>query len=190
MTDEQIESFLEKFDEADVDKSGTLGLTEFKVLFADILPGQDDEAAELYFNGIDVDGNKVVSKGEFQAFAKAALTKDTTYTLKLVFRAFDKNRNGSLEAAEIKQIGRYVGKELEDQEVQDGIAKLAPGKTGLNFAQVVKLLTDADIAGDTDPYDGKLKKPDAGATPAGAKDSAQAGANPEKGKKSGCCLLL
>jgi Ca2+-binding EF-hand superfamily protein len=205
MSDEQVEGFLKKFDEADTNNSGKLGLSEFIAFFPEIIPGQNDEAARTYFRGIDINGDGTVAKDEFRAFVVAALTKDKTYTLKLVFRAFDVNRNNLLEVGEIKQIGQYVGAELDDAAIEEGIERIGgQGKTGLNFAQVVKLLLDIDIAEDTDPYDGRLKKPAgdaptpaepaaatpaAGDAPAGKADPAQPAAKPEE-KKSGCCLLL
>jgi len=209
MTDAQVDAFMAKFDAADADRSGALKFSEFQVLFAELMNNTDPAAAELYFNGIDINGDKSVAKDEFKAFAVAALNRDQEYTLKLVFRAFDKDRSNSLEAAEVKSIGRYVGRELSDEEVAAGIERYAgAGQTSLNFAQVVNLLLNVEIPPDTDPYEGKLKKTQAAASAAAAtaastaastaaaastdaaaaaKDNAAAAATEEKSK---CCLLL
>jgi Ca2+-binding EF-hand superfamily protein len=166
MSDEQVEAFLHKFDEADKKKKGELDFFNFKVLFAEVLNNNDEATAKLYFNGIDIDNSQAVSRDEFKAFVKAALTGDKVYTLKLVFRAFDKDRSRALDAAEVKEVGKYVGANLSDEEIAAGMLKLTGKKDGsLNYSQVVKLLTGQDISADTDPYDGKLKK-------------------------SGCCLIL
>jgi Ca2+-binding EF-hand superfamily protein len=185
MTDEQLESWGQKFEEADANSSGKLGLSEFLVFFPDIIPGIDEEGAKRYFRGIDVDGSGTVSRDEFLAFVKAALTKDKVYTLKLVFRSFDQNRNGILEPAEIKEIGRYVGTELDEQQIEDKIQEVAgESATGLTFKQVAKVLLGVDIP-DTEPVDEKSEQiaPEAEAAPAAAP-------KPEEQKKSGCCLLL
>jgi Ca2+-binding EF-hand superfamily protein len=166
MSDDQVNGFLAKFDEADTKKKGELDFAGFKVLFAEVMNNNDEATAQLYFNGIDIDGSKAVSRDEFKAFVKAALTGDKVYTLKLVFRAFDKDRSRALDAKEVKEVGKYVGANLTDDEVEAGLLKLTGKKNGaLNYAQVVKLLTNQDIDAATDPYDGKLKK-------------------------SGCCLIL
>jgi Ca2+-binding EF-hand superfamily protein len=166
MSEEQVNAFLNKFDVADTKKKGVLDFAGFKGLFAEVLNNNDEAAAQLYFDGIDIDGSKEVSRDEFKAFVVAALKGDKVYTLKLVFRAFDKDRSRALDAKEVKAVGKYVGADLTDDEVEAGLLKLTGKKTGaLNYAQVVKLLTGQDIDAATDPYDGKLKK-------------------------SGCCLLL
>jgi Ca2+-binding EF-hand superfamily protein len=165
MTDAQVQPFLAKFDAADTKKKGEIDFAAFKPLIGELLGKDDATTAQLYFDGIDIDGSKKVGKDEFKAFVVAALTKDTDYTIKLVFRAFDKDRSRNLDATEVKKIGEYVGKPLSDDEVAAGIERIAGKKNAkLTYAQVVKLLTDKDIPADTDPYDGKLK--------------------------SGCCLLL
>jgi Ca2+-binding EF-hand superfamily protein len=166
MTDEQVAVFLKKFDDADTKKKGTLDFSAFKILIAQVLANDDEPTAQIYFNGIDIDGNKSVSRDEFKDFVSAALKGDKVYSLKLVFRAFDKDRSRALDGKEVKAIGKYVGTELTDDEVEAGLIKLTGKKDGtLNYAQVVKLLTGQDIDAATDPYDGKLKK-------------------------SGCCLIL
>jgi Ca2+-binding EF-hand superfamily protein len=166
MSEEQVNAFLHKFDVADTKKKGVLDFTGFKGLFAEVMNNQDAEAAQLYFNGIDIDNSKEVSRDEIKAFIVAALTADKVYILKLVFRAFDKDRSRALDAKEIKAVGKYVGNELTDEQIEAALVKHTGKKKGsLNYAQVVKLLTGNDIDAETDPYDGKIKK-------------------------SGCCLLL
>jgi Ca2+-binding EF-hand superfamily protein len=165
MSDAQLQPFLAKFDAADTKKKGEIDFAAFKPLIGELLGKDDEKTAQLYFDGIDIDGSKKVGKEEFKAFVTAALAKDTDYTIKLVFRAFDKDRSRSLDAKEVKQIGEYVGRPMSDEDVAAGIERIAGKKDAkLNYAQVVKLLTNKDIDAKTDPYDGKLK--------------------------SGCCLLL
>jgi Ca2+-binding EF-hand superfamily protein len=166
MTDEQVNAFLTKFDEADTRKTGNLDFASFKVLFAQVLSNDDEPTAQLYFDGIDIDASKAVSRNEFKEFVTAALKGDKVYTLKLVFRAFDKDRSRALDKKEVKAISKYVGNELTDEEVETGLIKITGKRDStLTYAQVVKLLTGQEIDAATDPYDGKLKK-------------------------SGCCLLL
>jgi Ca2+-binding EF-hand superfamily protein len=165
MTDAQVKPYLDKFDAADAKKKGQIDYAAFKPLIGELLGKDDDRTAQVYFDGIDIDGSKQIGRDEFKAFVVAALTKDTNYTLKLVFRAFDKDRSRELDAKEIKEVGRYVGRELTDEEIETGIQRVGGKKGGkLKYSQVVKLITNKEVDPNTDPYDGKLK--------------------------SGCCLLL
>jgi Ca2+-binding EF-hand superfamily protein len=200
MTEEQLAAWGKKFDDADKDENGKLSPVEFRKFFPDIIPklAGDTDAADRYFRGIDIDGNGDISKEEFLAFVTAALTNDKEYSLKLVFRAFDVNNNGILEHDEIKQIGIYLGVDLDDQKIDERIGELAgEDAKGLNFKQLANLL-GVDVAEDADPRDGKGPKPippaakpdasaDAAATPA---EGAPAEPQAEEAKKSKCCLLL
>jgi Ca2+-binding EF-hand superfamily protein len=158
MTEAQLAPFLAKFDAADTKKKGEIDFAAFKPLIRELLGKDDEKTAQLYFDGIDIDGSKRVGRPEFKAFIAAALTKDADYTIKLVFRAFDKDRSRTLDAIEVKQIGEYVGWTMTDAEVSTGIERIAGKKDAkLTYAQVVKLLTNKDIDPNTDPYNGRLK---------------------------------
>jgi Ca2+-binding EF-hand superfamily protein len=148
MSDAQIAKFLEKFDAADPDHNG-VDRTEFTKLFKDVLGKDDPASADIYFRGIDVNGDKSLSREEFEAFVSAALTKDTNYTLKLVFRAFDRDRSSALDAKEVQQVGLYVGRKLTDDQVRQAIERITGDANGsLNYAQVVKLITGKDVPAD------------------------------------------
>jgi Ca2+-binding EF-hand superfamily protein len=166
MAEPDASPYLVKFDTADTAKKGKIGLAAFTPLIGELIGSQDPKKAELYFRGIDIDGSNEVSREEFEDFVKGVLRKDPKYIIKLIFRAFDKDRSSTLQLGEIKEIGEFVGHPLDDATVKAKIKEIT-GKEGsaLTFAQVVKLLTGETIKEDTDPYDGKLKK-------------------------SGCCLLL
>jgi Ca2+-binding EF-hand superfamily protein len=165
MTDAQVDAFLERFDEADKTKKGRIDFPTFKPLLFQLLNTEDERAADIYFRGIDIDNSQEISRDEFKQFVTAALAKDRTYTVKLIFRAFDKDRNRKLSAREIKEIGQFVEKPLTDDEIRAAIKAHTGNETGsLTFPQIAEMLTGEKVPDDADPYDGKLK--------------------------SGCCLLL
>ena len=159
MTQDALQPFLAKFDEIDTKKKGVLDLAQFKKLFPEVMGGElTDDTAEMYFRGIDIDNSKTVSRQEFGEFVKAALDRDSLYTIKLAFRSFDKDRSKSLDAAEVKGIATYVGRDMTDEEVAAAMEKLTGKSKGkLTYPQVVKMITGKDIDKDADPYDGKLK---------------------------------
>ncbi|OHS93640.1 EF hand family protein [Tritrichomonas foetus] len=159
MSSDAIAPFLAKFDEQDTKKKGVLELAAFKKLFPEVMGGEfNEETAEMYFRGIDIDNSKSVSRQEFSDFVKAALDKDATYTIKMAFRSFDKDRSKNLDAKEVKAIAGYVGRDMTDEEVAAAMEKLTGKSKGtLTYPQVVKMITGKDIDKDADPYDGKLK---------------------------------
>jgi Ca2+-binding EF-hand superfamily protein len=100
----------------------------------------------------------ITATDEFRDFVRAAVTKDKTYTIKFIFRAFDIDRNRKLSAREIKEIGEFVRKPLTDDEIRSAIkAQTGKENESLTFPQVVEMLTGEKFTGDPDPYDGKLK---------------------------------
>lgn len=159
MSSEQVDKFMEKFDEVDEKKKGSLDKTQFTTLFKQVMGGEvTDEMAEIYFNGIDIDGSKSIGRDEFEAFVKAALEKDQEYTIKMAFRAFDKDRSKSLDCKEVQSIAKYCGKEMSDDEVKAAMKKQTGKESGkMTYAMIVKVITGKDIDAKADPYDGKLK---------------------------------
>ncbi|KAH0788458.1 EF hand family protein [Histomonas meleagridis] len=159
---EQVNAFLDKFDEADTKKKGALDQSQFKVLVSEVMAGRtDDETADMYFKGIDIDNSKTVSKEEFKDFVIAALTNDQEYILKMAFRSIDTDRSRSLDSKEIKKISKYLGQERTDEEIEDLLTQVIGKKSGkITYPQLVKILVGKEIdpkSKEADPYDGKLK---------------------------------
>jgi Ca2+-binding EF-hand superfamily protein len=154
--DTKVTEFLQPFDEADTRKAGTLDFYALRNLIEEVLGDRDEEMAQMYFKGIDMDGRKTITRGEFKDFINAALNGDKVYMVKLLFRAFDEDRNRALGKCQLKSMSKYFGKELRDAEIDHLLKEMKGGP--LNFAQVVKVLTGEPIDPITDPYDGRLKK--------------------------------
>jgi Ca2+-binding EF-hand superfamily protein len=156
MSEEQLQRFMARFDDVDSEKFGELNLTKFKKLFAEVMTISNDDAAEMYFKGMDVENNKTVKREEFEVFVKAVLERNHNYAIKMMFRAFDNNSCGFLGREEIKQMAKYAGRELSNEEVSSALKKTTGDENGsLTYAQVVKLMTGEDIDPKSDPYDGR-----------------------------------
>ncbi|KAH0794262.1 EF hand family protein [Histomonas meleagridis] len=159
---EQVNIFLQKFDEVDTKKKGSLDQAQFKTLVGEVMAGRtDEETSDMYFRGIDIDNSKSVSKDEFTDFVVAALTNDQEYIVKMAFRSIDVDRSRTLDSKEVKKIARYLGQEKTDEEIEDLMVQVTGKKSGkITYPQLVKMLTGKDIdpkSKEADPYDGKLK---------------------------------
>jgi len=166
MAEELIATFEKKFDELDDGRDGTMKADEFFRLYKE-LEGKEcpREESDVMFRGIDIDGSGEVSKAEFMDLVKAVVNKDQMYTYKLVFRAFDKDRSRALDANEVIDAAKYMGKDITKDDAETFLIKKTGKKDGkITFAMLYNLITEKTIADDFDPYDGKLK--------------------------SGCCLLI
>jgi Ca2+-binding EF-hand superfamily protein len=157
MVEEGVAAFLAEFDKIDRKRKKELPLSDFKVLFQKIAPDQDGALAGLYFRGIDIDDSRSVSREEFERFARAILSKDEDYTLRMAFRAFDRDRSRTLSWEEVRDIGKCAGRQLMEEAIVAEIERITGKKTGaLTYAQTVKLCMGRDIPPDTDPYEGQL----------------------------------
>jgi Ca2+-binding EF-hand superfamily protein len=159
MSQTEVDAFVAKFDEIDRKRKGELSLAEFKRLFREISPDPEDDPSRsaMYFRGIDIDDSHAISRSEFEAFVRAILSKDEDYTLKMAFRAFDKDRTRSLSWQEIRDIGKYVQKQLTENQIIAEIERITGERSGsLTYAQTVKLFSGKDIPPKTDPYDGQI----------------------------------
>lgn len=157
MSSELIAKFMAKFDAADEQRKGSLDKTQFATLLK-MLMDASDETAEVYFHGLDVCRNNAVSRDEFEDFVKACLTRDPEYTFKLTFRGFDKNRAGTLGVSEVIALAKYSGGEVTEEQARRYMKQVTGKEDGrLTYAMVVKMIADKEVAGDADPYDGKLK---------------------------------
>ena len=164
--DERIAAFEKKFDDIDTKKTGKMDKATFNTLYNE-LEGKEmpREESDVMFDGIDIDNSGKVTKQEFMDLVRAIVNNNELYKIKLVFRAFDKDRSSLLDLKEVISIVKYTGKEITDEQAQTFVENQTGKKNGkISFANLYKLLTDKDIDPKTDPYDGKLK--------------------------SGCCLLI
>jgi len=162
--EDRVNDLCQKFDS--FAKKGHIDLPAFHDLNCQLeqKPIQESES-RMVFNGIDIDNSKLISKQEFVEYIRAVLDNNQVQIFKIVFRAFDKNRNRVLEPSEVAEICRFANKELTPAELDVAIETLTGSKQGkITFPQLLKFITGMEIDPKTDPYDGKLK--------------------------SGCCLIL
>ena len=106
----------------DKDGDGSITTKELGVVMKSL--GQNPTEDELtdMINEIDEDGNGTVDFDEFLSMMiKKASCKDPYDELKEAFKVFDKDQNGYISEAELKQVMRQLGEELTDEELQEMI---------------------------------------------------------------------
>ncbi|KAG8971193.1 hypothetical protein FRB90_010570 [Tulasnella sp. 427] len=94
-------------------------------------------------NEADTDGNGSIDLPEFIAMMEKRL-KDTTEEEEIleVFKVFDKDGDGMINAAELRHVMWNLGEKMTEDEVKDLIAEADTNGDGqLDFNEFMKLLT-------------------------------------------------
>lgn len=123
----QIAGCLEEtFEKIDVDKDGLLSIQEMKDLLLSIDPRAHPDSAQVKAGMKRIartgDGNFV----NFQDFKKWYMTSEIRITNQVhrIFDEFDKNKNGFLEANEIKNVLRSLGHKPDDDEIRNVVEEM------------------------------------------------------------------
>jgi len=115
----QHAEFKEAFNEFDKDGSGTISNKELLHVLRSI--GQnptEDEILELVMES-DANGDGTIDLGEFIELMKRKSSEtDQMESLKEAFKIFDKNRNGYIEAKELKAVTTTLGQSLTNEEFE------------------------------------------------------------------------
>jgi len=138
----QHAEFKEAFDEFDKDGSGTISTKELLQVMRSI--GQnptEDEILELVMEA-DLNGDGTIDFQEFIEMMKRKSSEtDQTESLKEAFKIFDKNRNGYIEAKELKQVTTTLGSQLTDEEFEDFWREADINNDGkLDYEEFIKIM--------------------------------------------------
>lgn len=119
----------------------------------------DTKILDAWFLALDVDNHGSITKEDFAEFVNL-MDKDLLYNEKLLFRAFDRGRDGRLDKGELKQFLDMNGeKPTTLAEVISLLLDITGDANGkMTFAQFICMVDDGrKIPEDTDPYDGKIE---------------------------------
>merc|ERR1712020_739070 len=115
----QHAEFKEAFDEFDKDGSGTISNKELLQVMRSI--GQnptEDEILEMVME-TDLNGDGTIDFQEFVDMMKRKSSEtDQMESLKEAFKIFDKNKNGYIEAKELKAVTTTLGQSLSSEEFE------------------------------------------------------------------------
>lgn len=139
----QHAEFKEAFDEFDKDGSGTISTKELLQVMRSI--GQnptEDEILELVMES-DLNGDGTIDFQEFLTMMKKKSSEaDQTEELKMAFKMFDKNKDGYIDAKELKIVTTTLGQRLTNEEVEEFMSSAdLDGDGKLNYHEFVKIMT-------------------------------------------------
>jgi len=141
-TEEQLTEFKETFSLFDKDGDGTISTKELGTVMRAL--GQNPTESELQdmINEVDADGNGTLDFTEFLSLM-ATKTKELDVEEEFIeaFRVFDRDGNGFVSAAELRQALTAMGEKMTDEEV-DEIIKEAQidGEGMINYERFVKMM--------------------------------------------------
>eukprot|EP00761_Pharyngomonas_kirbyi_P014043 gb/GECH01014073.1/.p1 GENE.gb/GECH01014073.1/~~gb/GECH01014073.1/.p1 ORF type:complete len:150 (+),score=52.36 gb/GECH01014073.1/:1-450(+) len=140
LSESQVAEFKEAFSLFDKDGDGAISLDELGTVMRSL--GQNPSEGELkqIINDIDKSGNGKVEFEEFlQLMSKNMKNIDNEEEIVEAFRAFDKDGNGYISAAELRHIMTTMGDKLSEDEVDEMIREAdVAGDGQINYEQFVK----------------------------------------------------
>ncbi|XP_060924574.1 uncharacterized protein LOC132998844 [Limanda limanda] len=143
LTEEQIAEFKEAFSLFDKDGDGTITTKELGTVMRSL--GQNPTEAELLdmINDVDAEGNGTIDFQEFLTMmARKMKDTDIEEEMREAFRLFDKDGNGYISAADLRQVMTNLGEKLTDEEVDEMIGEADIDEDGqVNIAEFVQMMT-------------------------------------------------
>jgi len=139
----QHAEFKEAFDEFDKDGSGTISNKELLQVMRSI--GQnptEDEILEMVME-TDLNGDGTIDFQEFvEMMKKKSSETDQMESLKEAFKIFDKNKNGYIEAKELKSVTTTLGSMLTEEEFDTFWAEADVNNDGkLDYEEFIKIMS-------------------------------------------------
>jgi len=113
------DAYTQFFKDADKDNSGKLTFTELvNKLKACGYSGSDDNIKKL-FHSADTSGDGEITLQEYlEVMQQVPPTTHKGATMRKCFNEFDKNNDGTIDRAELKQVFKELGKNFSDAELQ------------------------------------------------------------------------
>merc|ERR1712195_100656 len=133
---DEVEEMKEAFDLIDNDGSGAISVNELTSAMKSL--GFDVKHAVVYnmVSDLDADGSGEIEFGEFLEVMCAKLSdKNTKEEIDRVFKLFDKDRNGTLEADDLSRVCKELGEDMSEEDVREVITRMdvdGDGAVGLD----------------------------------------------------------
>ncbi|CAG8831828.1 11091_t:CDS:2, partial [Gigaspora margarita] len=122
LTEEQIAEFKEAFALFDRSNNGSITAGDLGKVMKSLGSNPTDTELEDMINEVDLDHNGTIDFNEFlNMMARKVKDSDAEEELKEAFKVFDKDNNGLISAAELKQVMNSIGEKLTDEEIDEMI---------------------------------------------------------------------
>merc|ERR1711935_209227 len=122
--EDEIEEIRDAFDLFDIDVSGAISVNELTSAMQSL--GFDVKHAVVYnmVSDLDADGSGEIEFGEFLEVMCAKLSdKNTKEEIDRVFKLFDKDRNGTLEADDLGRVCKELGEDVSEEDIREIIQR-------------------------------------------------------------------
>merc|ERR1719324_1088037 len=143
LSEDEVEEIKEAFDLFDNDGSGAISVNELTSAMQSL--GFDVKHAVVYNMVADLDdGSGEIEFGEFLDVMTAKLSdKNTKEEIDRVFKLFDKDRNGTLEADDLSRVCKELGEDMTEEDIREVIGRMdvdGDGAVGLDdfYAVITK----------------------------------------------------
>merc|ERR1711935_1263538 len=141
---DEVEEMKEAFDLFDNDGSGAISVNELTGAMKSL--GFDVKHAVVYnmVGDLDADGSGEIEFGEFLEVMTAKLSdKNTKEEIDRVFKLFDKDGNGTLEADDLGRVCKELGEDMTEEDIREVITRMdvdGDGAVGLDdfYAVITK----------------------------------------------------
>lgn len=143
------------FDIVDRDQSGSIDTSELVEMFQNLGMEQAScTAVERIMQNVDRDHSEAISREEFYKFLSSKLSKnDNIQEVQAVFKQFDRNKDGFIDANELKDVAGVLGENLPMSEVKEMLEMFAADGTKMTWDDFYKLMCE-EIPGEGGPGGG------------------------------------
>merc|ERR1712178_98538 len=124
LSEDEVEEIKEAFDLFDNDGSGAISVNESTAAMQSL--GFDVKHAVVYnmVSDLDADGSGEIEFGEFLDVMTAKISdKNTKEEIDRIFKLFDKDRNGTLEADDLSRVCKELGEDMTEEDIREVIQR-------------------------------------------------------------------
>ena len=148
LSEDEVEEIKEAFDLFDNDGSGAISVNELTSAMQSL--GFDVKHAVVYnmVSDLDSDGSGEIEFGEFLDVMTAKISdKNTKEEIDRIFKLFDKDRNGSLEADDLSRVCKELGEDMTEEDIREVIQRAdLDGDGAVNLDDFYNVLTKKTFA--------------------------------------------
>ncbi|XP_029634784.2 neo-calmodulin-like [Octopus sinensis] len=142
LSSDEIEEYREAFTMFDRDKDGRITAKELGTVLRSL--GQNPTEVELrdMINEVDIDGNGTIEFNEFlEMMMKCKSETNERQEVTDAFKVFDTNKDGFINASELRHVMMNLGEKLTDKEVEDMIREAdADGDGRIDYEEFIRIL--------------------------------------------------